>query len=78
MQTVLRAILGTEGFVQNTGQAPDGPVGLVLQETSFYAESGGQVADTGAIASTSGRFIVEDTQVLRSCLWVHHLCVCGG
>ena len=35
---------------------------IVLAETPFYAESGGQVGDSGEIASQDGRFIVEDTQ----------------
>ncbi|MDI6858068.1 MAG: alanine--tRNA ligase [Dehalococcoidia bacterium] len=35
---------------------------LVLHETPFYAEAGGQVGDTGEIAGAHGRFRVEDTQ----------------
>ncbi|RKX20040.1 MAG: alanine--tRNA ligase, partial [Candidatus Zixiibacteriota bacterium] len=35
---------------------------LVLEETPFYAESGGQVGDTGIIESENLRFIVDNTQ----------------
>ena len=37
---------------------------LVLAETTFYAESGGQVGDRGEIVTPSGRFRVDDTQPL--------------
>jgi alanyl-tRNA synthetase len=37
---------------------------LLLDRTNFYAEQGGQVGDTGAITTPSGRFEVEDTQKL--------------
>ena len=35
---------------------------IILDKTSFYAESGGQVGDTGTIQSSNGMFEVIDTQ----------------
>jgi alanyl-tRNA synthetase len=37
-------------------------VEVFLERTPFYAESGGQIGDTGTISSESGRLRVEDTK----------------
>jgi alanyl-tRNA synthetase len=45
---------------------------VILNQTPFYGESGGQVGDRGAITSPSGtRFIVQDTQKKLGSLFVH-------
>jgi len=45
---------------------------VVLDATPFYAESGGQVGDTGELLSGSVRFEVRDTQKIQSGVFGHH------
>jgi alanyl-tRNA synthetase len=45
---------------------------IVLDHTPFYAESGGQVGDTGELLNRSSRFVVEDTQKIQADVFGHH------
>ncbi len=45
---------------------------VVLDATPFYAESGGQVGDTGLIRNAAARFQVADTQKIQSTVFGHH------
>ena len=44
---------------------------VVLDQTPFYAESGGQVGDRGALQSSQGIFAVEDTQKIQAAVFGH-------
>jgi alanyl-tRNA synthetase len=44
---------------------------LFLDTTPFYAESGGQVGDTGTVVTETGRFEVLDTQNVAGGLFAH-------
>jgi alanyl-tRNA synthetase len=48
--------------------ASGGEVGLILEKTCFYAESGGQVGDMGKIESDNGQFEVENTEKIGDCI----------
>ena len=51
---------------------------IVVAETPFYAESGGQVGDRGVIETTGGRAQIEDTQRPSGELVVHRGKVVSG
>jgi alanyl-tRNA synthetase len=58
------------------GSSP-GETEVVLDRTPFYAESGGQVGDTGVITTETGRAVVRDTQNPVAGLIVHRARVDG-
>lgn len=45
---------------------------VVLNNTPFYAESGGQIGDSGQIKGNNGIFAVEDTQKIQATVFGHH------
>ena len=54
-------------------QLDEGDMGVVvLDDTPFYAESGGQVGDRGDLKATDGIFAVEDTQKIQASVFGHH------
>ncbi len=54
------ALVRDGNFVQNLSEGQEGMV--VLSDTPFYAEMGGQVGDTGELTSSQSAFFVRDTQ----------------
>ena len=51
---------------------------VVLDNTPFYAESGGQVGDQGELVSGSAHFAVGDTQKIKADVYGHHGSVAQG
>jgi alanyl-tRNA synthetase len=45
---------------------------VVLDRTPFYAESGGQIGDSGLISSGEANFSVQDTQKIQPGVFGHH------
>ena len=82
------------GYVQNTAEAEvqamlkDGAVieaaatgdkiELVLNQTCFYGESGGQLGDTGEVSWASGTAQVTDTTKTAAGLFLHHVEITSG
>ncbi len=59
-----------EGSAVAKSKAGDDVV-IVLDHTPFYAESGGQVGDTGELRNTRSRVIVEDTVKVQAAVFGH-------
>jgi alanyl-tRNA synthetase len=60
-----------DGVSVNAADAGDDAV-VVLDQTPFYAESGGQVGDSGELRNPSSRFAVEDTLKIQADVFGHH------
>ena len=67
---VISLILRNDKEVQNLQENDEGII--ITNQTPFYGESGGQVADTGIISNESFEFEVSDVQKKLGDLFVHY------
>ncbi len=51
---------------------------VITNQSPFYAESGGQVGDTGTFMSDGANLFVSDTKKQVGSLWLHMVTVIGG
>ena len=73
---VIAAIVRDGAETDRLGQGQSGLV--VVNQTPFYGESGGQVGDTGFLTAAGVRANVSDTQKKLGDLFVHHVEVAEG
>ena len=55
------AVIPVDGGAGDEAGDGDGTVDIFLDHTPFYAESGGQIGDTGTISTETGQAVVLDT-----------------
>jgi alanyl-tRNA synthetase len=60
-----------DGSPATSAKAGDDAV-IVLDQTPFYAESGGQVGDTGELRNSTTRVLVDDTIKVQAAVFGHH------
>ena len=63
-EATLRAIYGADGFVEGATAEAGQTLGLVLDQSSFFSQAGGQVPDVGSLvgASDDASFTVTSVQ----------------
>ncbi|WP_309638413.1 alanine--tRNA ligase, partial [Methylibium sp.] len=59
-----------DGTPVHSAKAGDDAV-IVLDHTPFYAESGGQVGDTGELRNATSRMLIEDTVKIQAAVFGH-------
>ncbi|XP_050209897.1 alanine--tRNA ligase-like [Mercurialis annua] len=60
-ESVIKAIYTGTEFLESSTSGNE--VGIVLESTSFYAEQGGQIFDTGSLEGSFGSFQVSNVQI---------------
>ncbi len=66
---VVLALVADGAEIDSAG--PDSAVNIVTNQTPFYAESGGQIGDTGVIEWPDGEAVVTDTFKTPAGMFVH-------
>jgi alanyl-tRNA synthetase len=69
----IKALVAEGAMVQEAG----GSVQIVLNQTSFYAESGGQVGDAGTLQTDTGTAEITDTRKVAG-VFIHFATVTSG
>ena len=69
-EAVVSAIV-TDGEQVRVADSTSGTIGVICNQTPFYAEGGGQVGDTGTIRWPNGAMTVSDTHSRAEALHVH-------
>jgi alanyl-tRNA synthetase len=67
---VVGIISNKELVTEFTTAGHEAPIGVALDRTPFYGESGGQVGDIGSLIGEGVEFVVADTQKDGD-LWIH-------
>ncbi|MPZ72774.1 MAG: alanine--tRNA ligase [Nitriliruptorales bacterium] len=75
-ETRLGALLGADALLDAAEEGDE--LLVVLSQTPFYAEGGGQLGDHGVISTDTGRLRVVDTTSPLQGLTVHHTVVEAG
>ncbi|SMY07611.1 alanine--tRNA ligase [Flavimaricola marinus] len=70
------AMVASDGSTQPTAAKGD-KVQIILNQTPFYAESGGQVGDTGVLETSTGKATITDTRKTAG-LFIHFAEVSDG
>jgi alanyl-tRNA synthetase len=69
-QGVILSIVNIDKEIDSSNKNLD--LALILNQTIFYGESGGQVGDTGYISNNNFKFEVTDTKKMFGDLYIHY------
>ena len=75
-EAIVTALVDGNAEIEEIGKAGNGR--MIVNQTPFYGESGGQVGDVGTISWDNGTARVTDTQKTPSGLFIHHVEIISG
>jgi alanyl-tRNA synthetase len=77
-ESVVTGLIVDKQSVESVPPGYSGPVGVVLDKTPFYGESGGQVGDCGTLTNAGLQAEVSDCQKHQQTLFVHQVRIRKG